>query len=272
MELFNELSPARSRAVEDFLTFIPIYESKRRARSLNALLKRHKRLIKGKTCLEAGAGKGIFSVAMAELGAEKVYAVERSTVLYKLLQKHTSEHPTIHCVRDAIETFEPEDPIDLLYHEFYGPLVLDECILALEDLAFKPGTIMPDGGRLWCRPIMEAELLEQDELYDPVWKEMLKGALVSDAFLGVKFEPEWLVFDWQIGSGQTSFDFTLPGPADFLAFCGEITHQGKSVLKMWYTHNWPIVFTPVYGKTFRLSFHSKPEAYTEVLFYWQDQD
>ena len=39
MELFNELPDERAQDVEDFLAFIPIYESKRRTRSLMRLLK-----------------------------------------------------------------------------------------------------------------------------------------------------------------------------------------------------------------------------------------
>lgn len=268
MELFNRLRGHRRQDVEDFLTFIPIYESKRRTGSLKALLKRHHKHILGKTVMEAGAGKGIFSMYMADLGARKALAVERSAALYDLLETHTAHCPSIQCHCEDITDFIPDEPVSLLFHELYGPLVLDETLLALRELKFDPGLVLPDGGRLWAMPVSEAEIHRRNPHYEPVWAKTLRGALVSDLITGIPFLPRWEVFSWDIHSPQTCFEFSLPEPCDFLAFCGEITHCGRSVLKMWWTHNWPIIYTPVNGKRFQMRFEFM-DGYTSVFFAWK---
>ncbi|HHG83280.1 MAG TPA: hypothetical protein ENJ82_00905 [Bacteroidetes bacterium] len=272
MELFNDLPEEREQAVEDFLTFIPIYESKRRFRSLNALLKRNKKLIRGKACLEAGAGRGLFSRSMSELGAEKVIAVERSAALFKVLQSELANVPNAQLHAGDIKEFVPKEQIDLLFHEFYGPLILDETILVLNSLKFEPEVILPDGGRLWAMPISEQQVRDADPYYDPSWKEALSGALISDLLNGIPFQPTWKVFDWKVGDGpdgHLSYEFQMPEGADFLALCGEITHQEKHVLNMWWTHNWPVIYTPVEGSRFRLEFDFDGR-FTDILFKWLD--
>jgi hypothetical protein len=270
MELFNELKGHRRQDVEDFLTFIPIYHSKRRINALSALLKRHRSHIKGKVTLEAGAGRGIFSQQMAAMGARQVHAVERSDVLYDLLESTSRNHPAIQTHCEEITEVEPSAPIDLLFHELYGPLVLDETILALRHLKFTPGLILPDGGRLWAMPLTAQQIQQANPLYEPVWSQTLKGALISDLITGIPFKPTWEVFDWNVHSPATTFEFALPAPCDFIALCGEITHQGKGVLKMWWTHNWPVIYTPVAGKRFKLEFQYLGE-YTQVRFQWLDK-
>lgn len=268
MELFNELKGQREQDVQDFLTFIPIYQSKRRISSLAALLKRHRRQIEGHVVMEAGAGRGIFSKLMAEMGAKEVLAVEQSEVLYELLGGTVENHPTVQCHLEDIREFEPVEPVNLLFHELYGPLVLDETILALRELKFTPGLILPDGGRLWAMPISEADIIAKDPQYEPLWADNLQGALISDLITGIPFVPQWQVFDWNVASDQLAFEFELPEDCDFIALCGEITHQGKCVLNMWWTHNWPVIYTPVAGKRFKLRFRYAG-GYTRVYFEWE---
>lgn len=269
MELFNELPERRSQEIEDFLSFIPIYESKRRFRSLNALLKRHKRSIRDKVVLEAGAGRGLFARSMAEMGAQEVIAVERSQALFTVLEGHLKDLENVQLVAEDIVEYLPDQHIDLLFHEFYGPLVLDETILALNALRFKPDIILPDGGRLWAMPIREVDILERDPTYEPSWREALHEALVSDLFDGIPFRPEWEVFHWQVGEGGDDpvYEFELPAEAEFIAFCGEITHRREHVLNMWWTYNWPVIYTPVHGKRFRMEFDFDGR-FTEVYFEW----
>lgn len=268
MELFNTLPEERMQEIEDFLTFMPIYNSKRRENAYRSLLKRNLKSIQGKVCCEAGAGRGIFSEYMLEQGAEKVYAVERSDAMLKVLENTAQENKRLEIVPGYIEDFEPEEQIDLLLHEFYGPLVLDETIFALRNLPFKPGTILPDGGRLWAMPLSEATILEKAPFYDSSWKEVLSGVLVSEFLEPFTFKPQWQVFDWDIHSSQETFYFDVPEDCDFLVFCGEVTHLGKSVLKMWWTNNWPLIFTPVRGK--RCSFRFEYiDGFTDIYFNWE---
>jgi len=270
MELFNTVQEDRLQEIEDFITFMPIYKSKRREIAYQSLLKKYAHQIKGKICCEAGAARGIFSRYMAEdLQAQKVYAVERSAALFKILEANHSQIANMELVEGYIEDLEPQERIDVLLHEFYGPLVLDETIYALQDLEFKPGTILPDGGTLWAMPLTEEQVRLKSPMYDPSWKEVLQDTLISELFEKVKFEPKWKVFDWDIHSEAKEFEFTLPESCDFLAFCGEITHEGKSVLKMWWTHNWPLIFTPVNGRECRFRF-DYIDGFTDVYFNWKD--
>jgi Ribosomal RNA adenine dimethylase len=266
MEIFNELPPNREQAVDDFLTFIPIYESKMRHRSLRAFLKRNQKRIQGRTCLEAGAGRGLFANEMLKLGAKKVIAVERSAVLHELLSK-ANANKNLSIVHADITTFKPKETIDVLFHEFYGPLVLDEALPALQKLQFKPGAILPDGGTLWAMPLSDAAIARKDEVYEPNWKKALSGALISDLFSGIPFQPQWKIFDWSVRSKSQTFRFTIPKRCDWIAMCGEITHESKSVLKMWATGNWPIIYTPVAGKEMELKFRYA-DGYTKVYLRW----
>ena len=269
MELFNELNEDRENEIEDFLTFIPIYESKRRFRSLRSFLRKNQRFIRNKVCMEAGAGRGLFSQELLELGAKKVYAVERAGIMYGLLEERFAGEKRVQLVNEDVGVYQPEEKIDLLFHEFYGSLILDESMLCLRELEFKPDLILPDGGRLWAMPLNEAEIRERDEVYEARWKELLGGALISDIFEWHRFQPQWEVFSWDIYDPRRSFDFTLPENCDWIAFCGEVCHQQKGVLKMWWTHNWPIIYTPVLGKSFTLRFEYLGEGYTGVYFEWK---
>lgn len=273
MELFNHLAEDQSQQVEDFLAFIPIYESKRRFKSLRALLNRHRKQIAGKVCMEAGAGRGLFAREMAEFGAEEVIAIERSASLFAVLKDHLKDLDNVNLILDDIIGFEPDKSVDLLFHEFYGPLVLDESLMVLNNLQFEPGMILPDGGRLWAMPVSEAHIRKFDPYYEPSWKEALSGAMVSDLFDGIPFKPTWKVFDWAVGNPEEKervvFEFEIPEKTDFIALCGEITHQGKKVLNMWWTYNWPVIYTPVEGTKFRLEFVFDGQ-FTEIYLEWVD--
>ena len=267
MELFNELEAQKEQSVEDFLTFIPIYESKMRAARLKSFLRKEIKNIKGKHCVEAGAGRGIFSEEMLRLGAKSVTAVEQSKTMFEVLKAENKKNRKLNFVHASIETYRPAQKADTLFHEFYGPLVLDETILSLRKLKFRPDTILPDGGTLWAMPLFEKEIVKKDEVYNPSWRKALSGALISDLFTHAAFKPDWKIFDWDVHSRATEFEFTIPARCEWIALCGEITHEKKSVLKLWQTGNWPVIYTPVNGKTFRLSFRYS-KGYTRVFFTW----
>lgn len=131
MEILNELPEKKGREIDDFLTFMGIYEDKIRERALKKLLYQNRNLIKDKICVEAGAGFGIFSIYMAELGAKKVYAVEESKIMFRLLKENVKNYRNIIPVNEKIEEFKPEEKVNFLFHEFYGSMLFDESILSL---------------------------------------------------------------------------------------------------------------------------------------------
>ncbi len=268
MEILNELNERKRRDIDDFLSFIGIYEDTKREKALKKLLHKEKKYIKGKTCVEAGAGSGIFSIYMAELGAKKVYAVEESKTIFKLLKKNVENFKNIIPINKRIEEFEPDEEIDFLFHEFYGSLLFDESIFSLYELRFKPKRIAPDGGRLWCMFIRDEEILEKDKIYRREWKEILKGALVLDLFPWVKFRNDKKIIGWNYKKDiKKEFIIELKEKADFIGFASEIVHDEESVLKTWEAKNWAIVFTPKVSDKFRLKFSYKG-GYTEVKFVW----
>jgi len=69
VDILNRLPEDRYNEVDDLLTFVSIYDDDERTRAYEAMLRRHRDLIEGKVVVEAGCGLGIFSAAMARLGA-----------------------------------------------------------------------------------------------------------------------------------------------------------------------------------------------------------
>lgn len=268
MEIINEIKGKKRVYIDDFLSFIPIYEDKKRERALRKLLLKNKQWVKDKVCVEAGAGKGIFSKLMVLLGAKKVYAVEESFYLFKILKENVKSEKKIIPVNKRIEEFLPDEEIDLLFHEFYGSLLLDESIFALEKINFKPKRVMPDGGALWCMILKEEDIIKKDRIYEKKWKEILKGVLVTDLFPFIKFKPHFKIIEWRYGKTlKKSFEIEIKKKGDFLVFSSEIKDRGKSILKTWEADTWSLIFTPISGKKFLLKFNYK-NAYTEVDFKW----
>ncbi len=268
MEIINEINEKRRRYVDDFLSFIPIYEDKKREIALKNLLLKNRKFIKNKICVEAGAGKGIFSKFMVLLGAKRVYAVEESFYLYKILKENVKDEKKIIPVNKKIEDFLPDEEIDLLFQEFYGSLLFDESLLALEKIKFKPKRVIPDGGALWCMILKEKEIMEKDKIYEKNWKEILKNVLVSDLFPYIKFKPHFKIFEWNYGKDFPKFiKFELKRKGDFLVFSSEIKDKGKSILKTWETDTWSLIYTPINGKKFLFEFNYE-NAFTEIKFKW----
>ncbi len=268
MEIINEINQKKRIYVDDFLSFIPIYEDKKRERVLKRLLLKNKEFIENKVCVEAGAGKGIFSKYMVFLGAKKVYAIEESFYLFKILKENVKYEKKIIPINKKIEDFLPDEEIDLLFQEFYGSLLFDESLLALEKIKFKPKRVIPDGGALWGMILKEKEIIKKDKIYERNWKEILKNVLVTDLFPFIKFTPHFKIIEWKYGEFfKKSFEFEIKRKGDFLVFSSEIKDRGKSILKTWEAKTWSLIFTPISGKKFLLQFKYK-DAYTEVKFKW----
>ena len=255
MEILNELPEKKRREIDDFLAFIGIYEDRTRERALKKLLYQNRNLIKNKICVEAGAGLGVFSIYMAELGAKKVYAVEESKVMFEFLKEKVKNYKNIIPVNEKIEEFKPQEKVDLLFHEFYGSMLFDESIFSLYKLKFKPGNIIPDGGRLWCMFLNEIDILKKDKIYTGKWKEIFRNVLVLDLFPWVKFKNHKKIIEWNMRiKPKREYTVEIKRKADFLTFASEITHKGKSILKTWRAKNWALVFTPKAGNKFSLKF------------------
>jgi hypothetical protein len=157
--------------------------------------------------------------------------------------------------------------VDFLFQELYGSLLLDESLLCLERIRFEPTYVIPDSG---C---IVGEVLNLEEIGDPVIdKEMLKlfkGVLVTDLFPDFKFGETFTIWRWKFKRGRRNYEikYTLPHRGDLLVLGMEIWHQRERIIGSRESSNWPLIFTPISGKRFRLRFEYK-NGYTLVYFDW----
>ncbi len=258
MEVLNRVK--NLQVVDEFLTFLGIYDDVKRERALKKLLLKEKEKIKGKTVVEAGAGFGIFSEWMKKLGARKVYAVESNPLVYEVLKEKREITPVL----STIEEFEPPEKIDILFHEFYGPMLYDESLAALERLKFSPEWVIPDRGRLLCGVVNVKDKVVKDRVL-----QAFAGVLITDLFPWIRKVPLTIpVAVWKYGEGLRILNCEVPEEGNFVVFGMEIWHEKNFVCSSLTCTNWPLVWTPRLGRRFKLSFEWK-DGVTEVLFEWE---
>ncbi len=258
---------AKEEKIDNFLSFIAIYEDYARDKRFKKLLFENRWLIKGKTVVEAGAGLGNIAQFILDLGARKVFAVEQNVSCAQFLKKRFKRASRVEVVCEKIEKFLPPKgrKIDCLFQELYGPLLLDESILSLERIKFEPSFVVPDGGAL----LGEAVML--DKLNDPTIDKrilgILEGALITDLFLGFKFKKPFVVAQWRFRRKAKAYEFNckMDKRADILALGMEVRHGNKRVAGTQDCFNWPFVFTPLQSTEFNLSFSYEKGA-TQVYF------
>lgn len=270
MDICNVMTSARFRKVDDLLAFISIYDDKRRLRLLTALLRRNRQLIEGKVCVEAGSGFGLLSAVMAELGAKKVYAVEQNPHLAAIAENNLRHHHNVEVIQEAIQDWEPEEEIDLLFHEFYGQLLYDEDLCALERLKFTPKHVIPDGGTLYLGLGFSQRLC--DEVVRPSILEHLRGVLVSGLFAEEKLDFSIPVLRWTWGTGLEHLPVEIEQlHGDVLAFGVALTHHGKEVARAVQCPNWSLVWTPRVSDRFRFRFEEN-ESSMDCYFDWLEKE
>ncbi len=267
MDIMNDLPEAQFNNLDDLLAFISIYDDENRSRAYFNMLENHVDLIQHKICVEAGCGFGLMAEHMAKLGAKKVYAVEANPFLFDIAKKRLSVYENIQVVHADIRDFKPDDPIDLLVHEFFGQLVLDEDIYVLDQLAFEPAHIMPNRASLKMSLLQQNDLIDES-ITDDVLKR-LKGALVSGLFEDEGIIPKETILEWRPGRKEFQTTVDLSGQnGDVLCFGLEIFHNDDFICRAGECDNWSLVWTPRAGEMFDLRFEPA-ERGTSVLFKWQ---
>jgi len=268
MDICNRLSPIKFAEADDFLTFISIYEDKARERAYKKLLWQNRHLIEGKVCVEAGCGMGIFSEYMASLKAKKVYAIEVNPHMYKAAKKRLSGNPVIEVVNSDITKFDPGEKINVCVHELYGQLLLDEELLMLEKLKFKPVHMLPDGGKLQGGITMLNRL--HDRIVTPEILAQLDSVLVSGLFDEGKLPLKFDILEWQWGKKTTAKAVcdirSLSG--DLLYMGVRVMHKGREICRAGKCPNWSFIWTPRTGNCFSISFSRGLRA-PDPMFGWQ---
>jgi hypothetical protein len=270
LEVVNELAPARLRELDNFLSFIGIYDDARRLGAFTRLLMRNRALIRGAVGVEAGAGLGTLTEFILRLGCRKIYAVEENGFCCQHLRRKFKAEPRVEVVRERIERFRPRTKIDFLFQELYGGLLLDESLLALERIRFDPGVVIPDGGKILAEEVSFRRLA--DPTIDSALGRLLEGALVTDLFPYFRFRQPFIFGEWKYRRRRTVHEFTSRPlkKSGVLALGMEVWHGGTRITGTQNCVNWPYVFTPVKPGRLTLSFCYK-QGHTRVLSQWRKE-
>ncbi len=269
MDIVNRLPEPRFAEIDDFLAFVSIYDDAARAAAYLKMLRRHADQIAGRVAIEAGCGFGVIAAEMARLGARRVYAVESNPPMQEIAAQNLSRSANVALIRSDLREFRPPEPVDLLVHDFFGPLLYDEDLSLLDALPFTPGRILPDRARLVYGCARSAELC--DAVVTPPVLARLDGVLVSGLF---DDEPEYdlplTAAEWTAGSGLalSGGDVSgFPPDSDVLVFGLEIYDGDRLLARSGHSSNWSYVFTPRTADRFRLGFEHNGR-FMEAVFDW----
>jgi len=271
LEILNQLPFKKYSALSDFLAFLGIYDDTVRRRVWKDLIMRHERAIRDGVVVEVGAGFGEFSRLAAEMGARKVYAVERNPYAYEILRRRLKGYRNVKVIKADALKFVPDEDVDVLIHDFYGPLLYDESLYVLDHLPYRPRAVLPNGGRL------KVAVVSLDDLDDPVVDgdilEVLKGVIVADLFpieTPPPYDGESVVAEWRYGRGLRLEGSVDVGEmvGDLLMFYLEITHNGRVLCNSFECTNWSLGWTPRSGDVFEMKFRWDGE-FTRVHFRWK---
>lgn len=269
VDIMNELPEQQFAELDDLLAFVSIYEDRQRLAGYRRLLRQNQGLIKGQVCVDAGCGFGYLSELLVKLGARKVYAVEANPQLWAIAHARLQSQAQIQLIHSDIRAFVPEEPIAVLVHEFFGQLLYDEDVDALDQLSFAPAHWLPN------QAVLMAGCADATPFLDAVVNRpvlaQLKGALVSGLFPDAQVPLQFPVLEWAPGRScyQTECDIS-PWSGDLLYFGLQIRHQEQLICQAGICDNWSYVWTPRIGNRFRLEFEPDTRG-RQVRFHWLDE-
>ncbi len=270
MEILNHMDYRRYSQLSDFLAFVGMYEDRKRLEVYRSLMKEYGDAIRDGVVVEAGAGFGIFSEYALELGARRVYVVERNRYMLRILRRKFRGNRRVKVVPADMMDFAPDEEVDVLIHDFYGPLLYDESLYVLDRLKFEPRIVLPDGGRLVMRVVPFDEILDEVVNRDVV--EQLEGVLVADLFdydSSMDFPHEILRWRWGESLRGEGYRFDRDMKEHMLIFALELWHGNRFLCRAGDCVNWSLVFTPVAGREFRFKFRWGGD-FMKVYFRWTD--
>mmetsp|Transcript_31569 Transcript_31569/g.32142 ORF Transcript_31569/g.32142 Transcript_31569/m.32142 type:complete len:399 (+) Transcript_31569:117-1313(+) len=144
---------------------------------LNAIEK-NKRLFEGKIVLDVGCGTGILSMFAARAGAQRVFAVECSSIVEqaRVIIRDNGFEDKIEVLQGKMEEIElPVESVDIIISEWMGYFLLYESmletVLYARDKYLKPGgVILPDKAVLYLAAIEDSDYKkEKIDYWDNVY-------------------------------------------------------------------------------------------------------
>jgi SAM-dependent methyltransferase len=136
----------------------------------------------GCSVLDIGAGTGILSLFAVQAGAQKVYAVERTSIaeFARQMVKINGAEEWVEVIQGEMETVELPEKVDVIVSELLGHLGVDENLLPpmliARDRWLKPrGRILPGRVSTWMAPV-EDKKMEQDLVF---WRSRPYGMDLS---------------------------------------------------------------------------------------------
>jgi len=262
MDIYSYIPDEDYAVYDGFLSFLGMYEDRRRITNYRRCMKRYRHRIKNGVVIEAGAGFGIFTEYMLKLGAKKVYAVEENELMIKILKNKFRDNAQVVVVEGLIEDFEPDEKIDFLVHDFWGALLYDENLISLERLKFSPGIIFPNRGELRYG-VFDLEAFN-DKIITREILDILEGILVSDLIPTRELPLDRIAYTWSASEGLRKIDSKLPQKGDVLVFGIKIFHDGDEVCRTHFCYNWPYIWTKKTGRKFNLEFFEREPGYIEA--------
>ncbi|KAI0243986.1 hypothetical protein L0F63_004431 [Massospora cicadina] len=141
-------------------------------------------LFKGKVVLDVGCGTGILSMFAARAGAERVFAVDNSDILYKAEQnaKDNGLDHQINFIKGKVEEVElPVEKVDVVISEWMGyfllfEAMLDSVLVAKERFLAPNGVLCPNYCQIRLAGFSDSGLVKDKlEFWDDVYGFQMAG-------------------------------------------------------------------------------------------------
>lgn len=132
MKTKEEDSDLYQHTLHVFRLHEPLLSDAARNRAFYAALKQH--VLPGATVLDIGSGTGLWAIAAARLGASKVVAIERDSLLIPIIRRLARENQVadkIEIVESDSRQFKTSDRFDLIVSETIGNEGFDEEIVPI---------------------------------------------------------------------------------------------------------------------------------------------
>lgn len=267
MQILSKHSLKKLSELEDFLGFVGMYDDQNRIESYNKLIEDNKIHFQNGIFVEAGAGFGHFTKKAMECGASRAYAIEINKYMAQILKKNLKKYTDkTKIIINDIEKVEIKETVDVLLHDFFGPLLYDENLYSLHKLKFNVKKVIPNEGRLVAACIDSHKVCDNTITKDVLKK--LKNVLVGDLFEPINEKFDLNVAKWTYSNDIEIYEVDITEKnGDLIVFQIEIFNDGKKICDSYQCQNWMQVWTPRNGNKFKIQY-KKNRHFMEPSIIW----